>query len=98
MQLICAEGQTVLVTSAMWGRDDTTTCSRGSNGNGNSPASMVAFANVTDRLHQLCENQNRCGVTADISMFGDPRPSRSNSALYLLANYTCKRISFIYLV
>ena len=91
MQLTCPEGQTMTVTSALWGRVDASTCSRGSNGN--SLNSRVPFVNVTDNLRQLCENRTGCHVTADVTTLGDPRPLPPNPPLYLLANYTCKRIS-----
>jgi len=93
MQLSCGEGQTVLVTAAMWGRADPRTCSRA--GNANILASRVPFVNVTENLRRLCENRVRCHVTADVTTLGDPRPIPSNPPLYLLANYKCKRIDFI---
>jgi len=91
MQLTCPEGQTAMITSAMWGRDDARTCSRG--GNGNSLIRRVPFVNVTDNLRQLCDGRTRCHVTADVITLGDPRPVSANPSLYLLTNYTCKRIS-----
>jgi len=93
MQLSCGEGQTVLVTAAVWGRADPRTCSRA--GNGNSLTSRVPFVNVTDNLRQVCANRSRCHVTADVSTLGDPRKASPNPPLYLLANYTCKRTTFL---
>ena len=91
MQLSCGEGQTVLVTAAVWGRADARTCSRA--GNGNSLTSRVPFVDVTDNLRRLCDNRSRCHVTADVTTLGDPQRDVSNPPVYLLANYTCKRIS-----
>jgi len=90
MQLTCPEGQMVLVTSAMWGRGDARTCSRG--GNGNSQIRRVQFVNVTDNLRQLCDGRTRCHVTADVITLGDPREASRDPPLYVLTNYTCKRI------
>ena len=91
MQLTCPEGQTVVVTAALWGRADASTCSRG--GNGNLLGRRVPFVNVTDNLRQLCENRTWCHVTADVLTLGDPRAASPNPPLYLLANYTCRRTS-----
>ena len=93
MQLTCPEGQTLQVISAMWGRNDSSICSRG--GNGNNLDRRVAFDNVANNLRQLCDNRTQCDVTADVTTLGDPRTASSNGnpPIYLLANYTCKRNS-----
>ena len=89
-ELTCPEGQSLMVTSATWGRGDADTCSRGSDQN-----SRVPFKNVTDTLRQLCDNRCRCDVAADVTSLGEPRaPGSTSPSLYLLANYSCKSILF----
>ena len=93
-QLTCPNSQRVVVRSAMWGRGDARTCRRGSGPNGVN--TVVALNDVTDTLRQLCDNRSRCDVTADVATFGSVQAGSSNTALYLVANYSCKG-NFVFL-
>jgi len=92
-QLTCSEGQSLAMTSALWGRGDARTCSRGGSAQQTaSPTARVAYVNVTDTLRQLCDNRSRCDVTADVTTLGDPRPGPASPPIYLLVNYSCQSI------
>jgi len=77
-----------MVMSAVWGRRDSKTCSRGEDAN--SLNGRTPFSNVTGTLRQLCNNRSQCHVTADVTTLGDPRAGQSSPPVYLLVNYTCK--------
>ncbi|KAK7930451.1 hypothetical protein WMY93_006846 [Mugilogobius chulae] len=68
--LRCDQGQVISVTSAYYGRRDTTTCSAGR------PWDQLTNINcelsVTDKVAQMCNNRNSCSVSASNSEFGDP--------------------------
>jgi len=86
----------LMVMSAVWGRRDLKTCSRGEDINrlnGKTPLS-----NVTTTLRRLCNNRSQCHVTADVTTLGDPRAGQLTPSIYLLVNYTCKSIHLIRLI
>ena len=87
-QWACPDGQRLSVTSALWGRGDRSTCSRGSD-----ESTMVPFKNVTMTLRQLCDNRSHCDVTAEATALGLPAPGAMAPSTYLIANYSCKSIS-----
>ena len=94
-ELACPDGQSLAVTSALWGRSDAQRCSRGDD----DVSGHLPYKNVTDTLRQLCDNRSRCDVTADVTVLGELRSQGSTTpSLYLLANYSCKSICFLLVV
>ncbi|KAJ7365555.1 hypothetical protein OS493_005668 [Desmophyllum pertusum] len=77
----CPSGKTIRVLEASYGRHDTTTCHNFSatDTNCHAEGSLAAVQNI-------CDNNARCQLFSDNSVFGDPCPGVRK---YLEVTYYC---------
>ncbi|KAK7930450.1 hypothetical protein WMY93_006845 [Mugilogobius chulae] len=86
----CDQGQVIRVTLADYGRRDSTTCSAGRRQFEVRNTNCVL--SVTDKVAQICNNQNSCNVRAENFEFGDPC---GHTYKYLTISYTCVASSLV---
>ena len=85
LDIQCSSGKIIKINTAMYGRQDTTTCP----GDGNMEIlknTSCSSDKAMDVVMDKCDGKNKCNVVASNDTFGDPC---TGTLKYLKINYSC---------